>query len=79
VIEIMAPPPGPNRNQCVVSPGMCTRVPGWGDQILVIMEAEVDLPIGHIEGLVPRMAVRRRAAAFGSALTEESACSFSDL
>jgi AcrR family transcriptional regulator len=28
VIEIIWPPPGPNRNQCVDPPGMCTRVPG---------------------------------------------------
>jgi hypothetical protein len=28
VIEIISPPPGPNRNQCVDPAGMCTRVPG---------------------------------------------------
>lgn len=50
---------------------MWTSVPGFGDQVLGVAHGEVDLPLDHVEGLVPGVAVGRWAAAFGSALTED--------
>ena len=42
-----------------------------GDQVLVVVDAEADLPVDDIESFVPGMAVGRGAAAFRPVLAED--------
>ena len=61
-------PPSPTRNQCVVPPGMCTSAPvptvdSWSPEPNVTSE--------HVEGLVPRVVMRRRPAALSAHLQED--------
>ena len=69
VIEIISPPPGPYRNQCVDPPGMCTSVPE--SVVLLRLDAEVDLSADHVERLVPGVMMGRRPAPLGPGLAED--------
>ena len=71
VTEIISPPSGPKRNQCVEPRETWTSVPAVGDEIVLTVDAEDHVAAGDIERLVPRMAVRRRPTAFGTGLAED--------
>src|SRR4051812_49966031 len=42
-----------------------------GDELVLGVDTEGDLPVDHVERLVPRVAVRRRAAALWAGLAED--------